>query len=331
MRKLPCAYKVIIAVPVLLLCSLVCCFVLFLVLRERSYRFRLDHSQEVTSVAFSPDGKFIATASHGEQCDLFIWNAENGNRVKHFSGCSDKKEASVCGLSYSPDGKYLSIERCLDPIVFLLNAETGESIQQIVSPANETYFSAFSSDGKFLLTLDGIVRLWNIKTGREIIHFDDPEEGLFDADFSPNEHLIAVASGQVALLLDADNGKEIKRFVGHKWPVNDVEFSPDGETLFTASSDGTVRQWDIRSGEEIHRFDIQGEWVRKAFYDPVTQQLIAIGLMSDIWIFDANTEKELEHLSPAPGTWLTTATINEQRTYFALAYERSVTIWAVED
>jgi WD40 repeat protein len=106
----------------------------------------------------------------------------------------------------------------------------------------------FSPDGKLILTdgEDGIARLWNVETAKEIRQFIGHTDRIWTAVFSPDGKYIATSSADnTARLWDTQTGQELRRFTGHTAGVNDVAFSPDGEYILTGSDDGTAMLWDV--------------------------------------------------------------------------------------
>ncbi len=114
---------------------------------------------------------------------------------------------------------------------------------------------AFSPDGKYLVTSswDGIVRLWDVASGKEVRQFLGHSGSVFGAAFSPDgKYILSSGTDRTVRLWDVQTGQEVRRFVGHTNEVRSATFSPDGKYILTASNDGTARLWLTDIQDTIH-------------------------------------------------------------------------------
>jgi predicted NACHT family NTPase len=110
----------------------------------------------------------------------------------------------------------------------------------------------FSPDGKLLATgdSDGVVRLWEASSCREILTCKGHTNVLESVAFSPDGEILASGSyDKIIKLWDVKTGECLKVLQGHTESVMSVTFNPDGNILATGSFDATVRLWNIRTGE----------------------------------------------------------------------------------
>jgi hypothetical protein len=105
-------------------------------------------------------------------------------------------------------------------------------------------------------TADGMVRLWEVSTGRELRRFKGHMSWVLSLAFSGDgQHALSSSADGTVRLWEVDTGREVRRFHGHKDQVPRVVFMPRGQHAVSAGADRTVRLWDLRSGKEICCFE----------------------------------------------------------------------------
>jgi WD40 repeat protein len=173
---------------------------------------RLVHDDRVFAVAFSPDGRWLATVSADGAARVWDWAASTLQ--------ARMAQAGPAQIHYSPDGGSQFAE------------STTESI-------------AFSADGRHVLTIrsaDHAARAWELNSGREVLYLPH-ETAVNGVAFSPDGRYLATAARNgVARLWEMASGRQVAA-MAHDKPLNGLAFSPDGRYLATASNDHTVRLW----------------------------------------------------------------------------------------
>jgi WD40 repeat protein/transcriptional regulator with XRE-family HTH domain len=206
-----------------------------------------SHIGAVDSVAFSPDGKTLATGS--DAGTILLRDAATHRKITALTGPT----GPVHSIAFSPDGKTLATG---GSAVRLWDVATHRKITALTSHTGAVDSVVFSPDGQTLATgnADGSVRLWDVTTHRKIAALTGPTARVDSVAFSPDGTTLATGSGDGAVRLwDVASHRQITALTGPVGAVNSVAFSPDGTTLATGNADGTVRLWDMATRRPSRR------------------------------------------------------------------------------
>ena len=169
----------------------------------------MKHDNNVSSAAFSPDGKYVVTASWDNTAK--IWDAQTGKQV----GETMKHDDIVRSAAFSPDGKYI-VTASWDKTAKIWDVQTGKQVGETMKHEYEVYSALFSPNGKYIITVS-----MNL--------------------FQDRTNIVTVSRDKTAKIWNAQTGKQVGETMKHDDTVNSAAFSPDGNYIVTASYDKTAK------------------------------------------------------------------------------------------
>jgi WD40 repeat protein len=224
-----------------------------------------------TTAKFSPNGKIVLTATHGE---TRLWDALTGEPL--CNPMRDNKDTKVTDIAFSPDGgQVLTGHEGGD--AFLWDGMTGESLGIRMQHQDVVTAVSFSPDGKLMLTCsrDNTARLWYRSTGYPIGYTMKHDSEIVVAAFSPDGKQIVTGSIDGSIRLwNGLNGQPLSRFMKHQKGVSSVVFSPDGRQILTGSYDNTARLWSSLTTVPLgHPMD-HNERIWKMAFSPDSKRVL---------------------------------------------------------
>ena len=220
--------------------------------RDRLPGFGIYHNAAIQEAAFSPDGRYFATASHDHTTK--VWDSRTGKQI----GKTFVHTAPCNWACFSPDSRRI-VTTDEDGVGKLWELQAGDLLATMrhgrpdLDSLKHVTSCVFSSDGKQILTasFDHTARIWDTDTGKEIAQLVNPQRVAY-AVWSPDgTRLLTSYWYGGALLWDAKTFELVGRPMEHAATVRTAFFTPDGNRIATSSLDKTARIWDGHSGNPV--------------------------------------------------------------------------------
>jgi WD40 repeat protein len=261
------------------------------------------HTDGVCSVAFSPNGKLVATGSGDEKIKIWdlstgkslltlegdsslirsvaftpdgsrlatgsengyikIWDLSTGKPIMMFGDGT----AGVLSVTISPDGSRLATG--LEDKMVIWDMKSGRVVLRLENDSNEFLSVAFSPDGSRLAISwrDNKTKIWDLSTSKSLLTLQG-DDIVTSVSFSPDGSRLATGSGTTTRIWDLATGKTTQTLKGHSNEVTSVAFSPDGSHLATGSLDHTAKIWDAFTGKDIVTLKGHTDYVNSVAFSP---------------------------------------------------------------
>jgi WD40 repeat protein/serine/threonine protein kinase len=280
------------------------------------------HTSVVWGVAYSPDGRRLASADWGGT--VKVWDATTGQELLTLQGL-----ASAVTVAYSPDGRRLAAGGD-GGTVKVWDAASGQELLTLQGHTGGVRSVAYSPDGCRLAAAsnDHTVTVWDAATGQECLTLKGHTYHVTAVAYSPDGRRLASASGDKTVRVwDAASSQELLTLQGHTGGVRSVAFSPKGCRLVSAGYDGTVKVWDVDTGEKL--LDLQGHTsvVWGVAYSPDGRRLASASLDGTVKVWNATTSKELLPLKGHARGVTSVAYSPDGRCLASGSYDKTVKVW----
>jgi WD40 repeat protein len=298
---------------------------------------RLRHAAPVLCVAFSADGKLLASGSSDRTVRL--WDVATGKPVRHLDG----ELGDAAQVLFSPDGNTLFVDARTFPgplgmgtaradLVRALDLATGKEVRRFQGPGSFVTSLALTRDGKTLgATSDsGHLVLWDTATGRERLRRGpNPVDGAAAPHLalSPDGKTLATSRGRNGLirLYDVASGKQLKSLVNSD-PVSCLAFSPDGRTLAVNDAGKAIVLWDVGRGKRAHRTGEHAGHAHALAFAP-DGKVLACASGPAVFLWDPATGKELARLEGHLGAVRCLAFSPDGKLLASGGGDRTVRLW----
>ncbi len=288
------------------------------------------HTHYVLAVAFSPDGRTLASGSRNGK--IRLWDTDTGEHKLTLEGHTD----GVTCLSFSLNGHTLA-SGSWDDTIRLWDAKTGQPLQTLEEHTDGVRSVVFSPDGRTLASggYDNILRLWDTETEQHKPALEGHTDYIRSVVFSPDGRTLASGSyDRTIRLWDAETGEHKLTFEGHTDGVLTVAFSPDGRALASGSYDRTIRLWDVETEQHLQTLRGHTSNVLSVAFSPDGHTLASGGedntfLLYDdtVRLWDAKTGQSLQTLRGHTDGVASVAFSPDGSLLASGSYDQTIQVW----
>jgi serine/threonine protein kinase len=281
----------------------------------------------VLSVAFSPNGRLLASGSSDSTINL--WDVTSGRSVRQLIG----HKGQVFGVAFSPNGRMLA-SASGDRTVKLWDVAGGRELVTFAGHTDRVYSVAYSPDGSTLASAskDQTIKLWEVAGGRELRTLAGHSGSVAAVAFSPDGQMLASGSEDGTIRLwDVASGRELRSMQAHSSLIHAIAFSPDGRTLASGGRDKTVGVWNVGDGRELRTLTGHTGFVEGLAFSPDGRVLATASEDTTVRLWDSWSGNELKRLTGNTGWVVAVAFSRDGRLLASGGGDKTIWIWRVAD
>ncbi|GJJ13058.1 hypothetical protein Clacol_007307 [Clathrus columnatus] len=287
----------------------------------------VGHKATISSIIFSPDGKWIVSGSHDET--IRIWDANTGQVVRE---SLQGHTGAVTGVAMSRDGKCIA-SSAEDNHIIIWDVITNKPLLDPLHGHEEVVTTvAFSPCGQVLISgsRDKTLRMWERATGQCIKVITGHTDHVMAIAFSPDgAQFVSCSRDKTVRVWDFATGIGLWDLRGHKSSVSCVVISPDGKYIASGSDDKSIRIWNSTTGEcVVEHIHGHVSGLTCLAYSPDGRYIISGSLDETIRIWDATTGYSLSDPLQGHSSPISSVAFSRDGKYFVSgAHDGTIQLW----
>lgn len=294
--------------------------------RSPAYEATLaQHTDSVDAVAFSPDGKLLASGSEDDSVQL--WSMAGRTRVGNLLILGDSDR--VYSATFSPDGKTLATGTARHTIR-LWDVASRTKTATLTGHTNGVDCVVFSPDGRTLASSsdDKTIRLWDVVGRGSVATLTGHTDTILTVAFSPDGRTLASGCNDKTIRLwDVASRTTTATLTGHTGGVGCVVFSPDGKSLASGAGDNMVVVWSVAERKYTAILTGHTDRVTGVAYSPDGRTLISCGDDRTVRLWDVASQNNTATLTGHTAD-VTSVAITPDGAYAATgSKDKTVRLW----
>ena len=242
------------------------------------------HKALIRDIAFTPDGKYLVSASNDKTIRVWDWQAGKTDRIIR-GQINEGDEGKIFAMALSPDERWLAVGGMFhnsNPIIGstirLYHFPTGQLTGLLKGHNNVVLSLAFSPNSRYLVSGSGdyTAMIWEVKTQQPLHTLHGHTKEIYAVAFtSDNQRVVTGSLDHDLRLWQVNTGKQLAVLLGHRDKVRAVAISPTDGTIASGSKDYTIRLWNGNTGQLIKQLANQGTMIGSLSFSPNGQLLLS--------------------------------------------------------
>ncbi|MCS7245344.1 MAG: dynamin family protein, partial [candidate division WOR-3 bacterium] len=291
------------------------------------------HDDIITSISFSPDGKYLASGSKDKT--IKIWSVRDLKEITTLKS----HNGAVYSVAFSPKGKYLASSG-EDGTIKIWSVNDWKEIVNL--PHNKPVEAvSFSPDEKYLASIEygGTIRVWSVDNWKEVIAFTfnhDFLPDMYNILFNPNGKLLAIIyiytliKKKLIRILSSENMEVINSMSYDYYLLYSISFSPDGKYFAVASKEGVIKIWSTENWKEITTLKEDRDTTYSISFSPDGKYLASAGSDAIIKIWDLDNKEEIATLKGHQGSVKAVCFSPDGKYLASAGDDKTVKVWFID-